>query len=248
MYTMATLQYLDSFQSILSDYQVSPSAKQTLQGLHLVLLVAPTSSGRNTIINQLTDTGDYYYVVSDTTRKPRVNNNVSEQDGVEYWFRSEADVLQDLKKGLFLEAAIIHDQQVSGISIRELEKAQVSDKVAITDIEIVGVDSVLATKPDTTIIFIVPPNFEQWHARLEERGKMNQAELRRRMQSASSEFRHALTHESQYYFVINDRLDDAVEHIHQIVFEHQKDPNYQEAAKQLIEQLLVDTEKFLAQE
>lgn len=243
---MATLKNLPSFQSILADYKMSAEAKRTLQDLSLVLLVAPTSSGRNTIINQLIKTGDYYFVVSDTTRKPRTNNNVTEQDGVTYWFRSEEAVLGDLEKGLFLEAAIIHDQQVSGISIRELQKAKSSGKVAITDIEIAGVDSVVKAKDDTTIIFIVPPNFELWHERLEERGKMNEDELRRRMRSACSEFRHALANESEYFFVVNDKLDDTVEHIHQIVFSQQKNPVYQNTAKQIIEHLLVDTEKFLS--
>jgi|AntRauTorcE11897_2_1112592.scaffolds.fasta_scaffold00393_7 guanylate kinase len=241
---MNELQKLSEFQQLLADYHVSSQAKETLHNTRLVLLAAPTSSGRNTIIHQLLTSGEYYFVVSDTTRKPRINNGVKEQDSVEYWFRSEDAMLQDIKKGLFLEAAVIHNQQVSGISIRELEKAKDSNKVAITDIEIVGVDSVLAVKPDTTVFFVIPPSFDEWHDRLAQRGKMHDNELKRRMQSACEEFRHALEND-HYTYVINDELASAVERIQQVVFSGYQEPNYQHAARQVVEQLLVDTEKFL---
>lgn len=241
---MNELQRLAEFQDILADYQVSETGLDIVRDTRLVLLAAPTSSGRNTIITELMKSGEYHFVVSDTTRKPRVNNQVAERDGVEYWFRSEDDLLNDLKQGLFLEAAIIHDQQVSGISVRELKKAHSSGKIAITDIEIVGVDSILAIKPDTTVLFVVPPTFEEWHNRLAKRGEMHERELRRRMQSAAEEFRHALEND-HYTFVINDQLSHAVEHIQQRVFSGHKEAKYQESARRAVEKLLVETEKFL---
>ncbi len=242
---MNSLTNLDAFKSVLEDYHLSSAGKEVLRGLRLTLLAAPTSSGRNTIINELIKTNEYYYVVSDTTRRPRVNNNVMETNGVEYWFRTEGEMLEDLKKGLFLEAAVIHDQQVSGISIRELEKAKSSSKIAITDIEIAGVDSVLAVKPDTSAVFVTPPSFADWHDRLEKRGSMTKQELNRRMKSAAEEFRHALEYDRLYSFVINDDLSDAVDHIHEIVFSGHRDPSYQKMAREVIERLLIDTEKFL---
>ena len=86
-------------------------------------MISVTAGGRNTIIDQLLKSGDFHYIISDTTRHKRANNGVMEQDGREYWFRSEDEILADLKAGNFLEAAIIHNQHVSGISIRELKKA-----------------------------------------------------------------------------------------------------------------------------
>jgi len=83
-----------------------------LQQTKFVPLVAITSSGRNTLIRELLKTGEYHFIVSDTTRKPRTNDGVMEQSGVEYWFRDEDEVLQDVKDGKFLEAAVIHSQQV----------------------------------------------------------------------------------------------------------------------------------------
>ena len=243
---MNVLTQLDAFNQVLADYHISKQGQEILKDLQLVLLAAPTSSGRNTIIHELLKTNDYHFVVSDTTRKPRTNNTIPEKNGVEYWFRSEEDMLDDLRNGQYLEAALIHNQQVSGVSIRELEKAKSSGKVAITDIEIVGVDSVLAQKPDTKVFFVVPPSFEEWHNRLDKRGHMSEPELRRRMASACEEFRHALE-KDHYHYVINDRIVDAIEQIHQGVYGDRYDTSYQKHAQDLVEKLLVDTEKYIDQ-
>jgi len=184
---------------------MSERAKAALQGLDLVLLVAPTSTGRNTVIRELVDSHGYYFVVSDTTRPPQVRDGKLEENGVHYFFRSEEEMLEDLKAGEFLEAALIHEQQVSGISIRELEKAKNLNKVAITDIEPTGADNVMRAKPDTKAIFLIPPSFEEWQDRISSRGRMTEHELRNRLRSALKEFEAALNR-SYYQFVITENV------------------------------------------
>src|SRR5690606_21781404 len=112
--------------------------RQILAETQLMILVGPTSTGRNTLINELLKTGHYYFLVSDTTRPPRQNNGVWEQNGREYYFRTEDDMLKDIQAGLFVEAEIIHNQQVSGTSIREIKKARDQGKIALADVEILG--------------------------------------------------------------------------------------------------------------
>lgn len=94
--------------------------------------------GSNTIIRMIM-TGRYYYLISDTTRKPRINNGVPERDGEEYWFKTELEFLDGLKRGEYIESAIIHEQQVSGTSISELRTA-LEKLIAMTDIDIQGCD------------------------------------------------------------------------------------------------------------
>lgn len=209
------LEHLREFQEILAHYSISEPSKKILAGTKLALLVAPTSTGRNTIIRELLKTGDYHFITSDTTRLPRVNDGIPEQNGVEYWFRSEEDMLNDLRAGKFLEAAIIHNQQVSGISIRELEQANVENKIAITDIEVVGVHNVVVAKADTYALFVLPPSFDEWLKRLEGRGHMPMDEKRRRLESAVKEFSAALDN-NYYHYIINDTIDHAVGQIQAI--------------------------------
>jgi guanylate kinase len=202
------LKHYQEFQDVLEDYVTSERAKQVLQNMQLVLLIAATSSGKNTIIQHLIESGKYYYIVSDTTRQPRENDGVLEQNGKEYWFRTEEEVLADLKAGEYLEAEIIHGQQVSGISIRELEKAQVQGKIAITDIDLQGVHNVIKAKTDAIAIMVLPPSFEEWQRRLASRGKMRPDEQKRRLNTASNIFEDGLR-QNYYDFVIAENVEQS---------------------------------------
>ena len=242
---MNQLHKLAEFRRVLSRYHPSPATLDTLQQINLALLIGPTSCGRNTIIKHLVKNGHYHSIVSDTTRRPRSNDGVMEQDGVEYWFRSEEDILADLKKGRFLEAAIIHQQQVSGISMRELEQAATEGRVAINEIEVVGGDNVHSMKPNAKFVFILPPGFDECMARITLRGAVPEDELRRRLHSAVHEITTGL--ERDYYvFVVNDTFSHAAERVDNIVrFNKTPDEEYQAFARQTAEQLVVDIKSHL---
>lgn len=243
---MNELRHLAEFRQILQDYQLSPQSLQTLKDTRMVLLVGPTAAGRNTVINDLVKSGDYFHIVSDTTRELRVKDGKPiEKNGREYWFRSEAEVLEDLKNGEYMEAAIIHEQQVSGCNIREVEKARVADKVAIKDIEPNGAHTVYGVKPDTHIIFVMPPNFGEWQRRLQERGKMEPAEYRRRMESATKEFETCLR-EPYYHFMINDTTEEAIHQINRIVQRGELSPTLEQQGRLLAQNLLASTRALLA--
>lgn len=235
---------LSEFKEVLSHYHISDASRQILTQTKLVLLVAPSAGGRNTIIQELLKLSDYYFVVSDTTRQPRVNNGVLEKSGQEYWFRTEDEMLYDLKQGKFLEAEIIHGQQVSGISIRELKKAHDNNKIAITDVDIGGISSIIHAKPDTVAIAVLPPSFEEWQRRLSIRGPIEVGEYKRRMQTACKIFEQAASH-SKFVFVINDNLDHAVEQINHIAKKGMTDAKKEEQARKLATKLLEDTQAAL---
>lgn len=242
---MNELKQIEEFKKVLADYHVSDSAKATLQTTNLALLVGPTSAGRNTIISELMKSEHYHQIISDTTRKPRSNNGVMEQNGVEYWFRSEEDMLADLQDGAFLEAAIIHNQQVSGISIRELQAAASEGKVAINEIEVVGADNIQAAKPDTMFFFVLPPSFDEWMVRMRGRGELPADEVRRRLQSAVKEIGIALERD-YYWFVVNDTFVQTAARVDAAVSAKANDPASQEHGRQVAQQLLADTQTHLA--
>lgn len=238
------LEHLAEIEGVLSDYQISERAKGVLKDLELALLVGVTSSGRNTIIKELVKTGYYQYLVSDTTRKPQVRDGQIEEHGVTYYFRSEEEVLADLKSGEFLEAAIIHDQQVSGISIRELERAKNSNKIAVTDTELVGAQNIIEAKPDTLVIFVLPPTFEAWQHRFEHRGELSDLERKNRMRSALREIEGALE-KDYYHFIVNDSLDSVAKRVDGLIRLDIPDKEYQEFSHQAARNLLADSRKNL---
>lgn len=243
---MPKLNYIDEFHAALKDYRLSAHALQILKNTRLVVLTAPTASGRNTIINELLRTNDYNFIVSDTTRPPRLNNGILEQNGREYFFRDESEMLQDIKDGNFLEAEVIHEQQVSGISIRELEKASQEHRSAITDMDIGGVSNVLALKPDTIAVLVLPPSFETWHERIFSRGDMGPAEHRRRLQTAERILASGLNSSSKLKIIINDDLTDAAEEVHELVQNGSFSKAQQSAGIALAKQLHDDTQTALS--
>ncbi len=237
------LTHLSEFNDILSTYSVSPRALKVLNLTKLVLLIAPSASGRNTLITKLLTTGKYNFIVSDTTRKPRSNNGVMEKNGREYWFRSEDEFLNDLKQGEYLEAEVIHNQQVSGISIRELEKASLANKISVTDIDIGGVRNILKAKPDVTIILVLPPSFNEWQRRFISRGDLHDNEYNRRMRTALTIYIQAPKIKNIIY-LINDSVEHGAEEVEKIV---NGDINKQSQihAKELIATLIAGTTKAL---
>ena len=242
---MNELKYRPEFLSVLANYKLSPVAMDILRRTRLVLLAGPTSSGRNTIINELIKTGDYYHIVSDTTRLIRVKDGLpTEENGREYWFRSEQEMLAGLRRGQYIEAAIIHNQQVSGCNYRELAKAIVAKKIAIKDIEQVGAQTIHELYPDATIIFIIPPSFEAWMKRLRGRGDLPADEIQRRLISAREELTAALEH-NYYRFVINENIIDTVAEVSAIAGFGLPDLITQRRSRQLAERLNLATKNYL---
>lgn len=228
------MQHYSEFKEVLDNYQVSERAQQATKDLRLVLLVAPTSAGKNTIIRHQLETGRYYNLVSDTTRPPRQNDGVMEQDGKEYWFRTEDQMLADLKAGELLEAELIHKQQVSGVSIRELEKAQKAGKIAITDVDPEGVHNIMTIKPDTIAIMLLPPSFEEWMRRFASRGQMRPDEQKRRLETSLKVFEDGLR-QGYYHYVISENIEQSAAIIDAIV-EGKSNP-HQGRGRSLIEHL-----------
>lgn len=243
---MNQLVHAAEFREALENYRLSDSAKQVLRDTRLALFVAPSASGRNTIIRELLKTGRYHFIVSDTTREPRVNNGIMEQNGREYWFRTEDEVLDEIKNGEFLEAAIIHNQQVSGISIRELEKAHNDNKVAITDIEILGAANVHRLKPEVVAIFMVPPSFDIWMERIHSRGQMPPNEFLRRMISAEHELSTALRVD-YYRFILNDTVEGTTAEVDRFLTTGNYDPFKERLVRVTAENLYREVIQYLGE-
>ena len=232
-----------AFIDVLSQYQPSAQARGILAAMPLVILNGVFGGGKNAIIRELVKTGRYHFVISDTTRPPKRRDGVMEEEGVHYHFRNELDMLQDLRRGMMLEAELIHDQQVSGISIRELERAQNSGKIPINEVSRVGVENIIAAKPDTTVFFIVPPSFEEWRQRIERRETMDQTEFANRCRSACLEIEAALANQ-QYHFIINDDLQTTATELDKIVTD-QSEPQQNTVAHEIAQGVLNDMRSVL---
>lgn len=238
------LHHLADFERILRDYKPSLEILDILKTTKLVVASGPAGSGRNTLINSLMMTGKYKFLISDTTRQPRINNGVPEVSGKDYWFKTEEKFLDGLKNGDYIEAAIIHNQQVSGISMDELKIAAKTGRVAITDVNPRGCDNIKSYSDTTVAVFILPPSFEEWMRRLDGRGVMAPDEKRRRLESASHEIQLALTR-SYFKFITNWDLRTTAEELHQHIMSGEFAATEQTEAHDHAKQLLQDLAEHL---
>lgn len=241
-----SLQRRPEFEAALRGYHPSPDTIAIMANTPLVTLTAPSATGRNTIINELVKTGRYHFIISDTTRPPRMNKGEWEQNGREYFFRAEQEMLQEISEGRFVEAEIIHNQQVSGINAREIERANHEGRIAITDVDIEGGINIARLKPDAITICMLPPSFDAWIARMRGRSDFTPEELHRRLQQATKVFRLALAH-TNFVFVINDDFHQAVQAVDDIASKGVHHAEDETKAHRVAEALYHDTVQYLRQ-
>jgi len=223
------------FIDILADYHISEHALSVLKKVNYVVLIGPAAAGRNTIINYLVEHNNYQFIVSDTTRPRKVRDSQLEKDGVNYFFRSEEGFLDDLRNGEFLEAELIHGQQVSGTSIRELEKAAQTGQIAINEIEFGGAMNVLSAKDDTIVIAIMPPSFEVWQQRIGSREITSKVEFQNRILTARKVI-DTMAKEDRVRVVINHEFHEAAYHVDQLVRRVPQTEEYLEEAEKTVKE------------
>ncbi len=200
-----------TLQEKIERYEVNDNIRSLLEQVPIALLVGIAGAGKDTIKKQLLRSDAYTDIVSHTTRPPRSNNGVPETDGVEYHFITSEEAGAMVDAHGFVEVKYVHGT-IYGTSVSELEEARDAGKIAVNDLDIQGVDELKELKRDIIAIFILPPSYEVWLARLKKR-YATEAEFTRewpkRRDSAIRELRHALE-VPYYHFILNDDLDKAV--------------------------------------
>jgi guanylate kinase len=229
----------DNLTELIKNYKTPNRAKELLDKTKAVFLVGISGAGKDTILKELLRTEKFHYIVSHTTRLPRENEGVPEQDGIDYHFISHEKAEEMLKNEEFVEAKY-YSGNIYGTSIKEFEDALSEQKTAFTDIEVQGVSEYVKASKNVMPIFILPPDFETWQSRLMTRyvGKEpDQADIQKRMETARKELEEALTRD-YFEFVVNDDLARAVAAVDEIAH-GSLSPSKNQQARQIAQNLLV---------
>lgn len=237
----------DNLDAKLAAYQPAPAAAELIKSTPILLLVGPTGAGKDSLKDKLLATGQYHHIVSHTTRPPRINHGVIEQDGREYHFIDKAAAQQMLDGQTFIEAKI-YSGNLYGTSVAEIQAAHEEGKIAMTDLEVQGVAEYKALDPGVMAVFLLPPDFATWQARLQRRygDVVDAADARLRLQTALDELEQLLN--TDYYVaVINDDLDTTYEHVQTIINSQNHTTPDEPAARAVAEQLAHDIRAHLAQ-
>lgn len=227
----------DALAQKLSTYQTSDAAKELVKNTQVLVLVGPTGAGKDSLKDKLLATGKFHHIISHTTRKPRINHGVIEQDGREYHFIDKTVAAEMLDNGGFIEAKI-YSGNLYGTSVAEIQTAHDEGKIAMTDIEVQGVAEYKQLDPSVMAVFLLPPNFDEWQTRLQRRygDVMDIEDARLRMQTALEEL-DQLLNTDYYVAVINDDLDKAYQQILTVVESESHTTPDEPAARAIAKQL-----------
>lgn len=204
-------------EEIAKSYQPDQRAADAVRHSNVLLLVGISGAGKDTIQSQLLAKNGYHRIVTHTTRPPRENNGLLELNGREYHFVSYEAMQRMLETHELIEVNH-YGVHYYGVSIHELYRANEGGNVAISNIDVNGVRAFRSLADTVRALFIIPPDYATWRARLSRRYATKEEfahEFPARRRTAVAELELALS-VPYYHFIINDDLIRAVRVVDEI--------------------------------
>jgi guanylate kinase len=149
----------------------------------LTVLSGPSAVGKSTVAARLRSECPWIWQsVSVTTRAPRPG----EMDGREYFFITEAEFERMAAAGELLESAQFAGNRY-GTPRAPVQQRIDEQAPALLEIDVAGARQVRAAVPDSLLIFLAPPSWEELERRLIGRNTESPEAVRRRLEAARSE-------------------------------------------------------------
>ncbi|MEX0151562.1 guanylate kinase [Microbacterium sp. LMI1-1-1.1] len=172
----------------------------------LVVLAGPTAVGKGTVAAHIKEHHpEIHLSVSATTRAPRPG----EVEGEHYYFVDDAEFDRLIATGALLEYATVHNHHRYGTPRGPIEKVLAEGGTALLEIDLQGARQVRAADPRATLVFLLPPSWDELVQRLVGRGTEDAEERARRLRTARVEL--AAQNEFDYRVVNEDVASAAAE-------------------------------------
>ena len=177
---------------------------------NLFIITAASGAGKTSLVKELLASDSQVKLsISHTTRQPRPG----EVDGLHYHFINEAQFLDILSAGGFLESADVHGAKY-GTSQSSVDIGLQAGYDMVLEIDWQGAAQVRNIYPQATSIFILPPSLMALDQRLNNRGQDSAEVIAKRLAAAREEMRHVVEFD---YVTINDNFDIALQDLLAII-------------------------------
>ena len=176
----------------------------------IYIISAPSGAGKTSLVKAICRNNAFIKPsVSYTTRKKRG----SESEGKDYFFISEKEFHKKINKGDFLEYQNVYGH-LYGTSIDSTLDIVNKGYDVILEIDYKGMLMVKEILPQSTSIYILPPNIKALKKRLDLRGQDKSKAVDLRMESSKRELAYAKFAD---YIIINDIFSSALRNITAII-------------------------------
>lgn len=155
----------------------------------------------------------FEFSISATSRKPREG----EQDGVDYYFLTEAEFDNRVERGDFLEWEEVYANTRYGTLKSEIDRICDKGNVMVFDVDVNGgINIKRFFGNDALAIFVMPPSIEVLEQRLRSRGTESEESLLKRLGRSAKELGEA---EKFDVTIVNDDLDRAVAETKRVIMD-----------------------------
>lgn len=181
-----------------------------MSGGFLLVLSGPSGSGKGTVSQAIMkENKEIVFSTSVTTRTPRPG----EVNGENYFFVSKTKFEQMVEKDELLEHAFVHTNYYG--TPRQFVFDQIENgEIVLLEIDVQGALQIKKKYKEAVFIFLIPPTMEELRNRLVKRDTESEEEINTRFKNAFRE----LDFVGEYdYFVINDKVSQAVIDIENII-------------------------------
>ncbi len=162
----------------------------------LIVVSGPSGAGKGTVLKELLENHEEFVCsVSATTRAPRA----TDEDGVNYFFISREQFLEQIEQNGFLEYAV-YNNNFYGTPRKFVEEKLESGKNVILEIEVQGALQIKKLFPGAIFIFITPESYDELCRRLRSRGTESEEVIENRLAIARKEAPSALLYD---YIIVN---------------------------------------------
>ncbi len=172
----------------------------------IFVISGPSGVGKGTVVGKVLESLDNVYLsVSATTRQMREG----EKEGVNYFFKTKNEFQEMIDTNQFLEWAEFAGD-FYGSPKFNINNYLSCGKDVILEIEIQGAKQIKKKCPDSVLIFLAPPSFEELEARLIKRKTESIEKVKIRLKKAKEEMNETKLF---HYLVVNDDLKEAVDNV-----------------------------------
>lgn len=178
----------------------------------LIIISGPSGVGKDAAISKLKQRMySSHQAITVTTRPPRSG----EKEGQDYYFLSETEFQQMVKRGELLEWAKVYGQWY-GIPHSQIEPPLAQGQDVILRVDVQGASTLKRLFPDAVLVFLAPPSTEELLKRLKRRNSDSCPTLNLRLETAQEEMKSLPIFD---YVVVNyeDMVEAAVSQLEAII-------------------------------